>query len=1050
MRKIFSVFAIMFMAVVSLYAGSTKNIHILIDTGKSMRDDNDVEVYKLAGSYVNSFIRDHHNDSFGKNVNIVVSGVVKHKDGPQLLTVPYVNRKAGSPLDLSALANDKMSPNPPDWMTSWDLDKAPTNLDLFQNHFFNDAKDTVFVVITNSNVGQKTFFGKQSSTLLAPQQLDVHRADFPNNVRVFLINLPAVSRSGKRIFQTTTARERINLGMNAAWNAVIYEKPRFSMLLDLCQNGVTVNSCKVAATDADKKSLPGVYAPAKVKLNVLSAVAVRQINVRVSDDIANKEFKFSDGENSMNKEIVSLGTPGTYTIYTEVIGKNGDVHNCTTKFNVFRQMKFEVSLNNAKVKTDKKIVKGYAPLKVAFATNISNVEGYPEWSKNGKKFDPYKENIFNENATVVCKVKGCDGKIYSKTFEIQILKKEFEFKAAANSVALGKNGVSKISGLRPFAVKFEANTDKNTVWFRNNKRFVPGRNAVIFNNSEVVKCIYTENGRNTELYINVNVIIPPPKAPVISVTANGTVMSPSKNSAIMEIEKGSSIKFDFLAKENVATIRYFRNGVPFRNYEKINSDCEIEVRAANKEGNTVSQYITVKIPQRLAKLTATADGKNRDDNGFLNVATNKSELEVTFGFDTQIQLDELKKYSYSIDGDRKITPQSYSWKETLSTKAHLVQLFYENKECDKFTITIRSNDVPAKLLAEAGNRSIRKGFLNVNTNDSKATVYFSLDSEYQLDELKKYSISYGDGTQTSTLQANRWSHDFKAGKTYQVKLFRNNKVCDKFTLGVTRSYVLSFDMIVVDDNTGIQTAEDGSKSLYLTEGNTVRFTVKGISPQTDRTKLVYKVIDASETEMFSINLADLKKEIEEAQARAIAEGEIDAESVKNTTQTDASEFSWEKNDFAPGNYTVKFINDGKEESVTVIVNPREEPPTIIWPYIVCALAVIAVVFFIAKRNIKISCQAENRSAVEKKIASGEIVLNKKFSDAPELKLTISDKVIIHEKENTAIEWCVGNNPMERVVFENGKAARRLVKGKSKEITINVKQDGSNYTIKISK
>ncbi|MBO5992186.1 MAG: hypothetical protein J6R00_11090, partial [Lentisphaeria bacterium] len=106
MRKILSLVAV-FMMVTAIWASSAKNIHVLIDTGKSMRDDNDVEVYKLAGSYVNAFIREHHSDSVGKNINIVVAGVVKHKAGPQLLTVPYVNRQAGSPLDLSALANDK-------------------------------------------------------------------------------------------------------------------------------------------------------------------------------------------------------------------------------------------------------------------------------------------------------------------------------------------------------------------------------------------------------------------------------------------------------------------------------------------------------------------------------------------------------------------------------------------------------------------------------------------------------------------------------------------------------------------------------------------------------------------------------------------------------------------------------------------------------------------------------------------------------------------------------------------------------------------------------
>ena len=151
-----------------------------------------------------------------------------------------------------------------------------------------------------------------------------------------------------------------------------------------------------------------------------------------------------------------------------------------------------------------------------------------------------------------------------------------------------------------------------------------------------------------------------------------------------------------------------------------------------------------------------------------------------------------------------------------------------------------------------------------------------------MEELKKYSVSYGDGKANSVVSENRWSRDFAAGKSYQIKLFYNGKVCDKFTLQVERDYVLSFDMVVVETNEGITTGEDGSKQLYLTEGNKVKFTVKGIAPGTDLTKLVYKILDASETEMLSINLDDLKKEIKEARARAIAEGEEVGESAENT------------------------------------------------------------------------------------------------------------------------------------------------------------------------
>ena len=139
MKKIFSVFfALLFCAASVFAASATKNIHILIDTGKSMRNDGiSKRIYQSVGGYVARFVDEHHNDKFGKNVNIVIEGVVKHKNGPLLLTVPYVNRKPGSRLDLSAIG--EMNPNPPDWMTSWDLDPNPTNLDLFQTHFFDKA-----------------------------------------------------------------------------------------------------------------------------------------------------------------------------------------------------------------------------------------------------------------------------------------------------------------------------------------------------------------------------------------------------------------------------------------------------------------------------------------------------------------------------------------------------------------------------------------------------------------------------------------------------------------------------------------------------------------------------------------------------------------------------------------------------------------------------------------------------------------------------------------------------------------------------------------------
>ena len=1051
MKKIFSVFFTLLFCAASVFAASaTKNIHILIDTGKSMRDDGiSKKIYQSVGGYVARFIDEHHNDKFGKNVNIVVEGVVKHKNGPLLLTVPYVNRKPGSHLDLSAIR--EMNPNPPDWMTSWDLDPNPTNLDLFQTFFFDKAKDTVFVVISNSDVGKKSFFGKRPSVIIQPQAFNIHKADYPNNVRVFLVNIPGTGSSGERLFKPQTIKERVNAGMEAAWKSTVYEPPQAALSFDFTQNGELVKSYNLTK-DMGSKPVFGVYAPAVLKLNAQNAFAVERINISGSAGINNTECDMTGGKKCC-KDIANLKTRGIYTVKAEVIGQNGDSYTHSFSFEVFAPLIFDVK---AKAKSDaeinKQVIKGKAPLVINFAVRVSNADGEPEWYRNGKKFNPDTDNVFNADAKVECRVKGLDGRVYTKSFEVKIVAPaELKFSAKANNIELIAGKTVKIEGEKTVLVTFSSNKDKKVRWERNGRRFAPGTQAVRFDKSEKVKCIYTDNGKQIEYAVDIVVTIPPPEDPFISGTADGVALANHPNEAKLVVESGKVINF-VLEKENVTKVMYLRNGRVFNKNDKITENCVIEVHACNETGKSVSKYITVEIPVKLAKLTANANGKMRDAN-FLDVKTKSDNVEVSLGFDIAVQLDELQKYQISYDGKAKESLPSYSWKKSFAAdKPHIVKLYYNDKECDKFTIRIEKGaEETAKLVVDANGQKRANGYLNVKTNDKDVTVKFAFDKALQVEEIKnKYSVSYGDKP-AAALDRNEWEHKFEAGKAYQIKLFFNGKVCDKFTLNVKREYKLSFDAVIADENKSPKQEEDGSRSLAFTSGQTVTFTVKGIAPKTDLADLNFQIIDSSESVMFNSDLAALKAALEEERKQKIADGE---ENVKEV-QPDSSVFTWVKDDLGVGSYTaiLKNTKTNFEDKVTLSVQNTPPPPDFPWGWVIIGLLVVGggVFWFIKTHSVKIDVQEEDNKPMSIKVGNGTIELDKKFRSAPELKITIEgNKIIVHEKDGVSVEYGIGKEPLSKMFFENGKGSARFSSGANKAVTLVVKQYSTTYKVTISK
>lgn len=963
MKKIlFAIFAVLFVTSTVFADSVAKNIHILIDTGKNMRDDGTVEnIYKIVGSYVADFIKEHHNDEFGKDVNIIIDGVVSNPKEKKLQTIRYVTRKAGSPLDLTALGKD-METDPESWgvFTS----ATETNLDLFGTHFFENASDTVYVVITNSTVGRSTFFGRQSSEIIDPKPLDIHRSIFPNNVRVFMVNIPNAAGSGEMKFKSTIVKERIKLGMDAAWKAVRYKKPQASLVFNFKHKENQINSYIIDPQKPSQAPVANVYAPVTVELCAGNAIDVKQINVSGSDGIEAKEYLFQDGENSFVAAIASLNRQGTYQIKADVIGKNGESYSGSFRFNVYSSLVMDIAANNTTIEQSQQVVKGVAPLTVNFNANIANAQGRPQWFRNGKAFNPYTDNVFTSNADVECRVNGFDGKVYSQIIKIVVVEPEVKFSATANSVQLSSrkdDPKAKISGQRPVFVKFASKPAENVTWFRNNKKFTPADENIRFDNSEEVKCVFVRKGKTEELFVKIEVVIPKPVEPVLNVCANGVMLSDKKGEAKLEVEVGKTIKFDFLTKNNIASVKYFRDGLAFTPDEKIQNSCVIEVCGESSDNKTVRKFINVEVPVRIAKLVVKANGQDL--------------------------------------------------KEKIST---------------------------------------------VNTDENGVEVTFSLDKQYQIEDLKnKYKISYEDNSsknvvvEKTTLTNNEWKKTFAAGKSYQIKLYYEDKECDRFSLTVDRKYKFGFGVIVVEESKGPEVDEDGTKYLTLAEGQTVEFRVSGITPGENLADMRIIIDDGMEEPLINADLAELKKAIVEAEV-AIAES---GEAAAPAKPEDASVFTWRKNDFNPGSYTVRFVNTktGFEDTLVVSVTGREIPPDPTWPKVLIGILIAVAVcgWFFFKRNVSICVSKDKNKGKSKKFANGVVKLNDKFADAPEITLEISnDKILVKWQGSTRVGYSIGGNTVMTTATNGGKID--FGKGTSKKVTLSVSQNSTQYTIMISK
>lgn len=684
MKKMLSV--LLLFAAAALFAAPARDFYILLDTGKSMRNDGTVDdIYKTAGSYIASFIGENYKDKRGSNTTIHVLGVVKEKNEKKLLTRSYVIHKPGSELDLTLL--EKINPNPKEWNWPYlSLDPNATDLDLFSTFFFDKA-NAVYAVITNSDIGKSSFFGQRKVSQVNPNEPDIglSKAKFERNVQVFLIHLPNSGSSSEEHFRRNILRERISKGLAAAWNTIIYDPPQFELAAEMV-SGKNNQKQELVFAETSRSDIPKFYAPITLSYRVRNLAAVKSLVITGDNGIESVTREIKPAEKNIFLPVGNLTQSGIYRITAEVTGRNGDVVTRNIRFQICPPLVINIAANQEKVKQEITTLRGEAPFKVNFLVTTSGNEKIT-WLKNGKPFNQNRDNVFNQNALVECQVTGLDGQIYSRRFKIEIVA---VLKATANGkeFAPGQN-TSVLPVQEGSKVKFEASL-KNVQWYRDGKQFQPDVQNV-FNRDSLIECRYTgPQGKMQSVFLtikNTAVAIPDP---VLKVTANGMEMSKRSGERELPIEEGKPINLEVKKQNNISNIQYFMNDVLVQPERlKATRDGELEVRAIGTNGSKCSCFISIKVSKGASSLIPEhPSGKFEPKTGIFTINTPENKVNVKFRFVQDLQQDDLKNYQVSVDGEKEV-PALHQWSRKFDAgKGYQIKLYFKDKEVQKFTIRI--------------------------------------------------------------------------------------------------------------------------------------------------------------------------------------------------------------------------------------------------------------------------------------------------------------------------------------------------------------------------
>ena len=538
-----------------------RDLVIYVDTGTSMRGDyepnDDVDVYKEVASHIKLFLRDELRGEIGKRTNIQVIAVAKHRDRQHLDTSRVLlNISAGQDANYTNLTNITAKP---DGWTSWGMDTTdenPTDLRLFYNDIFKDAQNKIYVVFTNSAINQEKFFNGNKAEKIG--NLNIQKVLFPNNVKAYLVSLPGIASCGKNYFTKNECPKYVNYGLGTAWREPVCDPP-----------GGTV-SIKFDAADKVTKTIifkeqeqdtPHFYAPVTLTLEGKELSDVASISSSKIGKIKGINVKVQAGKRDVSQCLGKIEQAGDYVITTIVNGRNGDRIERKISFKVHENIEVITDGKNAsKTLRDVNYTAKAPDFKVHFPKykNIKQIA----WKLNGKTFDPEKNNVFKQDATVVAELKGFDGvtrfQKYNVTADKDVSRKKttqpeivvptapkkvapapkkVDFLAKANKIVMSeKTGkeISKISGGYPFTVKFTVNPDaKGAKWYKGGKSFIPKSKGDKFYKTTEVRCEF--NGAQRFVKIEV------PELELTGITSNNTEIPLTDDHVyIIKLSKGKT------------------------------------------------------------------------------------------------------------------------------------------------------------------------------------------------------------------------------------------------------------------------------------------------------------------------------------------------------------------------------------------------------------------------------------------------------------------------------------------------------------------------------
>lgn len=384
------------------------------------------------------------------------------------------------------------------------------------------------MVFTNSIKNRNDFFHGVKAQRVGNLYID--RAVFPNNVTVFLVTVPTAD-NGKEVF-FSECKKYVKTSIDTAWEEASFEPPRGDVFIDFATADV-VRSVKFADKAAE---VPGFYAPVTLKLRAANLSDVESIASSKVSSVKAVKLAIADGASTAVKELGAVTQEGEYVIKAVIIGRNGDEITREIRFNVYKPIAIPAVGSRTPSSLGKAIyLNAQAP---DFKVDFPKISGGKSvtWKRNGKKFDPEKDNVFTADSKVVAEILGFDGKVRTQDF---IIKAEvIKFWAKANNQdLLPENSMKTVSGKAPFKVIFTSNNKASGAkWYRDDTAFTPNANGDVFEQSAIVRCDYKGQRLFVEVMVSAAPATPKPQ-PVKPDPKPQPVKSVKKPSKPLELDK---------------------------------------------------------------------------------------------------------------------------------------------------------------------------------------------------------------------------------------------------------------------------------------------------------------------------------------------------------------------------------------------------------------------------------------------------------------------------------------------------------------------------------